>query len=91
MPRFKAIETDRASRQRTGREHEFDVASRDAVVEALVEALGLARSAAHVDPSRTLVEVAGQRWTIVALAAQSESPVAPSLRRGGAKHKQVRN
>jgi hypothetical protein len=91
VARFKAIETERASRQRTGRVFELDAASRDAAIDALLSALSTSRETAHVDPSRTLVEVAGQRWTIVALAAPPESPVPPSLRRAGAKHKQVRD
>jgi hypothetical protein len=89
MPRFKAIELDRLSRQRTGRELTFETGSRDAAIDALLSSLGAGREAALIDPTRTLVEVAGSRWTLVA-AREPEAPVPPGLRRAGAKHKRVR-
>jgi hypothetical protein len=90
VARFKAIETDRASRQRTGRSLEFEAATRDAAIDALLSAVGSTREVAHIDPSRTLIEIASQRWTLVALSA-AEPPVSPTLRRAGAKHKHVRD
>jgi hypothetical protein len=86
---FKAIELDSSTRQRTGRELALEAETRDAAIAALLTELAVPRPAARVDPTRTLVEVDGRLWTIVAVrpAATRE---APSLRRGGAKHKHVR-
>jgi hypothetical protein len=86
---FKAIELDAASRQRTGREFQFETETRQATIDALLLELGVPASSAHVDPSRSLVQIGDARWSIVAIqkAAIGESA---SLRRGGAKHKQVR-
>ncbi len=92
--RFKAIELDAVSRQRTGRELSFEAATRDDAIELLLGALGASADRARVDPTRTLVELGGQRWTIVAAppAPAEAAPVSEpaSLRRGGAKHKRVR-
>ena len=90
MRRFKAIETDPRTRQRTGRTFAFEADSRDEAIAALLGALGVAPEAAHADPGRTLVELDGLRWTIVAVS-ESEQQVTPSLRRAGAKHKHVRD
>jgi hypothetical protein len=90
---FKAIELDGITRQRTGREVQLDVDTRQAAVEALLAQLGVAPAVATVDPSRTLVLVGDTRWSIVATAgATQQAPIteSPGLRRGGAKHKQVR-
>jgi hypothetical protein len=87
---FKAIELDATSRQRTGRELALEADNRQAAVEALLVALGLAPAAAVVDPSRTMVRVGEGLWTLVRTTAGPETPADPSLRRGGAKHKQVR-
>ncbi len=89
MARFKAIEVDAATRQRTGRTFELDAEGRQAAITALLGHLGLAIDQARVDPSRTLVEVGGAFWTMVA-AADSSPRVSSGLRRGGAKHKSVR-
>jgi hypothetical protein len=91
MRRFKAIETDRLTRQRSGREYVFDADNRDAAIAALLTTLGVAPEAAHADPGRTLVEISSSRWTIVAVASTPEDQVTPSLRRAGAKHKHVRD
>jgi hypothetical protein len=89
VPRFKAIELDRVSRQRTGREFAFETSSRDAAIDALLAELGISRDTVLIDPTRTLLDVADSRWTLVA-AREPEAPVPPSLRRAGAKHKRVR-
>ena len=90
MRRFKAIETDPRTRQRTGRSFDLDAGSRDGAIAALLAALGAAPESAHSDPGRTLVEIGGSRWTLVALGSIDEQ-VEPSLRRAGAKHKHVRD
>ncbi len=89
MPRFKAIEVNAATRQRTGRAFVFEADTRQSAIAQLLSGLGVAEDAARVDPTRTLVEVAGALWTPVA-TAQAEKRAPPSLRRGGAKHKSVR-
>jgi hypothetical protein len=55
----------------------------------LLGLLEATRDAARIDPSRTLIEVGSQLWTIVAMAAPAAAD-APGLRRAGAKHKRVR-
>jgi len=86
---FKAIELDGITRQRTGREFQFDVDTRQAAVAALLSRLEVPPEAATIDPSRTLVLVGDTRWSIVNVTRTVlEEP--SSLRRGGAKHKQVR-
>jgi hypothetical protein len=87
---FKAIELDGITRQRTGREVQLDVDTRQAAVEALLAQLGVAPTVATVDPSRTLVLVGDTRWSIVAVKQQAQITESPGLRRGGAKHEQVR-
>ncbi len=86
---FKAIELDAASRERTGRQYLLDSDTRQAAVEELLGLLEIPREQARVDPTRTLIEVDGRLWTLVAARPRSES-ISPSLRRGGAKHKSVR-
>jgi hypothetical protein len=87
---FKAIELDAASRQRTGREFTLEADHRQAAIDALLGRLHVAPEAAVVDPSRTLVRIGERLWTLVRTAAAAERATDPSLRRGGAKHKQVR-
>jgi hypothetical protein len=65
------------------------VETRNAAVDGLLALLGVARADARIDPSRTLVEVNSQLWTIVAMAAPKTTDP-PGLRRAGAKHKRVR-
>jgi hypothetical protein len=86
---YKAIELDSASRQRTGRETPLAATTRQAAVDELLALLQVSRDAARVDPSRTLVQVGTQLWTIVGFAPQAAAE-SPSLRRAGAKHKRVR-
>ena len=87
MASFKAIELEGG--RRTGREFQFDVDTRQAAIDALVNALGIPPDTAHADPARTLVQIGDARWSIV---AQQKTTLTEdsTLRRGGAKHKQVR-
>jgi hypothetical protein len=87
---FKAIEVDAASRQRTGRELTLEADNRQAAVEALLAELGVAPETAVVDPSRTLVRIGERLWTLVRTTPVQEPGLSGSLRRAGAKHKQVR-
>jgi hypothetical protein len=84
---FKAIELHEG--QRTGRQFQFEVESRQAAIDALVRELGVAAESAHADPARRLVQIDDARWSIVAIEQQTVITEASSLRRGGAKHKQV--
>ena len=56
----------------------------------LLDLLGSSMDAVRVDPSRTIVQLGAQLWTIVSVSSAAASDEPPSLRRGGAKHKQVR-
>ncbi|MBV9579536.1 MAG: hypothetical protein JO057_13190 [Chloroflexi bacterium] len=85
---FKAIEV--VGGRRTGREFQFDAATRQAAVAALLAELQVSESAAVVDATRTLVLVGDARWSIVAIQNPTVVSESSSLRRGGAKHKQVR-
>ena len=87
---FKAIEVDAGSRQRTGRELSLEADNRQAAIEALLQLLEIAPDAALVDPSRTMVRIGERMWTLVRSSPAPETPADPSLRSGGAKHKQVR-
>jgi hypothetical protein len=84
---FKAIELEGG--RRTGREFQFDVDTRQAAIDALVSALGIPPDTAHADPARTLVQIGDARWSIVA-QQKTRLTEDSGLRRGGAKHKQVR-
>jgi hypothetical protein len=88
VPSFKAIEL--VEGRRTGREFLFEVDTRQAAIGALVHALGVVPEAAHADPAKTLVQIADARWSIVATRQPTVVPESGALRRGGAKHKQVR-
>ena len=86
---FTAIELDAATRRRTGRELALSVDTRQAAIADLLRQLGNSPSEARVDPTRTVVEVGGSLWTVVAARADA-ARAAPGLRRAGAKHKRVR-
>ncbi len=86
---FKAIELEAASRQRTGREYVLQGETRQSAIDELLTGLSVSVDHVRVDPTRTLVEVDGALWTLVPIRSPSES-ISPSLRRGGAKHKNVR-
>ena len=86
---FKAIELEATSRKRTGREYTLDGETRQEAIDDLLRQLGKRPSEARVDPTRTVVEVGGSLWTVVAARADAARD-APGLRRAGAKHKRVR-
>jgi hypothetical protein len=86
---FKAIQLDPVSKQRTGTEHALSVETRREAIDELLTLLGATRGAAQIDPTRTLIEVNSQLWTIVGFPAPRASE-SPSMRRAGAKHKRVR-
>jgi hypothetical protein len=90
MAGFKAIELDAVSRQRTGREVVLDAATRAQAIAELLRQLEVAPERAHIDPSRTLVQVDSALWTLVAVAAPAAIDDSPAMRRAGAKHKRVR-
>jgi hypothetical protein len=90
MTTFKAIELDAVSRRRTGLEYVLSAESRQEAIAELLRLLGSTVEAARIDPSRTLVQVNTQLWTIVGSSAAAPSAESPSLRRAGAKHKRVR-
>ena len=86
---YKAVELDATSKRRTGREYELAAETRQAAIDALLALLARTLDSVQVDPSRTLMHVGETLWTLVAVRA-SGGGEAPSLRRGGAKHKTVR-
>jgi hypothetical protein len=86
---FKAIELDADSRQRTGREYALATETRQEAILELLRLVGRSPSEARIDPTRTLVQTAGQLWTIVGARAAAPED-APGVRRAGAKHKRVR-
>ncbi|GAC1318998.1 MAG: hypothetical protein NVSMB2_14040 [Chloroflexota bacterium] len=90
MPRFRLIELHPRTKQRTGRQYDLDGQTRQA---ALDEALGLldaTSETAMVDPTRTLIEVHSELWTLVGTSAAPGGGDSSALRRAGAKHKRVR-
>ncbi len=89
MP-FKAIELDRSSHQRTGREHALEGATRQAAIDQLLGLLQVDAAEARIDPTRTLIQLPAQLWTLVRTSS-APPPADPSaLRRAGAKHRRVR-
>ena len=87
---FKAIELDAATRQRTGRQFTLDAETRQAAIVELLALLETSQDQVRVDPTRTLVVFGAHLWTLVG-ASSAPAAESSSLRRGGAKHKQVRN
>jgi hypothetical protein len=87
---FKAIELDATTRRRTGRELALDVETRQAALAALLRHLNACEDEVRVDPTRTLVQVEQQLWTIVAARQTTLDQTSSALRRAGAKHKRVR-
>ncbi len=86
---FKAIELDPASRQRTGREHALEAETRQAAIDELLGLLQTTAAEARIDPTRTLVQLHSQLWTIVGSSSSPPSTEPSSLRRAGAKHRRV--
>ena len=87
---YKAIELDLGSRQRTGREIGLEVETRQAAVDELLKLLQIDAADARIDPTRTLVQVHSQFWTIVGVSNLPPSTDPSALRRAGAKHRRVR-
>jgi hypothetical protein len=87
---FKAIELDPASRQRTGREYALKAETRQAAIDELLGLLQIDAAEARIDPTRTLVQLHSQLWTIVGTPGSPPSADPSSLRRAGAKHRRVR-
>ena len=63
--------------------------TRQAAIEALLRVLAKTADQARIDPSRTMVELGDQLWTIVGVIAQPPAGESGSQRRAGAKHKRV--
>ena len=68
----------------------LDVETRQAALDNLLKRLGKGLTEVRIDPTRTLLQDGERLWTIVSVASAASADSA-SLRRGGAKHKQVRN
>jgi hypothetical protein len=89
MTTFKAIQLDPSTRQRTGLQYVLDAETRQQAIEALLAQLGATLDTARIDPSRTLVQLGDELWTVVG-STPNPAVESPSLRRAGAKHKRVR-
>ncbi len=89
MPTFKAIQLDPVSRQRTGRQHLLSAETRQAAIDELLVLLAVNPEHARIDPSRTIIQLDAELWTLVGFTPPSTQD-SPSLRRAGAKHKRVR-
>jgi hypothetical protein len=87
---FKAIQLDAATRQRTGRQFVLAAVSRQAAVEELLALLNANTSDARIDPTRTLVQLSAELWTIVGVPSAPPTTESSGLRRAGAKHRRVR-
>jgi hypothetical protein len=90
MASFRAIELDLVSKRRTGRAHALAATTRQDAIDELLVILNATFETARVDPSRTLVQVNAQLWTVVGATGPSQAVESPSQRRAGAKHKRVR-
>jgi hypothetical protein len=88
---FKAIELNPGTRQRTGREIGLESQTRQAAVDELLRLLEVDAAHVRVDPTRTMVQLPTQLWTIVGASRSlpSDEP-SSALRRAGAKHRRVR-
>lgn len=86
---YKAVELERVSRAPTGRSLELVASTRQEAIALLTKLLDVQQDAVQVDPSRTLLIVNGQPWTLVKRAV-SGGIDPPTLRRAGAKHRRVR-
>ena len=88
---FKAIQLDAGTRQRTGREVALTAETRQGAVDELLGLLQVNVSDARIDPTRTMLQLPAELWTIVGVANTPSPPDDPSaLRRAGAKHRRVR-
>ena len=87
---FKAIQLDAATRQRTGREVALVAETRQAAIDELLSLLNVSVSDARIDPTRTLVQLPLDLWTIVGISSAPPMTEGSGLRRAGAKHRRVR-
>jgi hypothetical protein len=81
---------DPATRQRTGREVSLAAETRQAALDELLGLLQVKASEARIDPTRTLVQLPAELWTIVGISDSPSSTDPAALRRAGAKHRRVR-
>jgi hypothetical protein len=86
---YKAVELERAGRAPTGRTLELVASTRQEAIALLLKLLEVGPDDVQVDPSRTIVVVNGQPWTLVKRAVRGGVDP-PGLRRAGAKHRRVR-
>jgi len=89
----KAIQLDAVTHQRTGREVALAAETRQAAVDELLAVLRVTSGEARVDPTRTMVQLPAELWTIVGSATAGPpraDQTAGALRRAGAKHRHVR-
>ena len=87
---FKAIQLDPVSRQRTGHELALGAETRQAAVAELLALLQVTLGDVRIDPTRTLVQLPTELWTIVGGSLSPASTDPAGLRRAGAKHRRVR-
>jgi hypothetical protein len=87
---FKAIQLDPVTRQRTGREVVLTAQTRRAAVDELLGLLEVDVSDVRIDPTRTLVQLPTELWTIVGGSISPPTTDPAGLRRAGAKHRRVR-
>jgi hypothetical protein len=87
---FKAIQLDAATRQRTGRELVLAAETRQAAVDELLGLLEVNVGDVRIDPTRTLVQLPTELWTIVGGSVSAPTTDPAGLRRAGAKHRRVR-
>lgn len=90
MPSFRLIELHPRTKQRTGRQYDLGGESRQAALDEALALLGATAATALVDPTRTLIQVSNQLWTLVGTTAAPAGGESSALRRAGAKHKRVR-
>ena len=87
---FKAIQLDPVTRQRTGRELALGAETRQAAVDELLALLHVTVGDVRIDPTRTLVQLPTELWTIVGGSLSPPTTDPAGLRRAGAKHRRVR-
>lgn len=90
--RFRLIELDPRTRQRTGRQYDLTPDTRQAALADALALLGVTPDTALIDPTRTLIQARAELWTLVGTTAATGAAesASPALRRAGAKHKRVR-
>ena len=76
---FKAIQVDRGTHQRTGREFALAAETRQAAVDELLVLLQVNASEVRIDPTRTLVQLPAELWTIVGVSPSGHAPDEPLI------------